>query len=252
MEDAVKRHLSDNDSVCAAVVELKAQLDDEAHERGLRGMDDCRPAMPPEVFAGLFLPQFEKTRGPTDPEALRPELVIGGTFQPSWFELLADPDDRLHQLLDDLDHHARTLADPTRAAVVQQIGDLPLYLAIEGKNRVAGYRQVGRPMWARVRRSDYRLGWQPLPGMDDYDALGNELRSLGDVHALGRTYRRADGGIVHGRRPRPILAPAIANLVLLAGALEGPALTIAESDAVRAERVRAIDGYFDPALTMRA
>lgn len=78
-------------------------------------------------------------------EEIPPHLVIGGRYKT--YDPPADPD----RLMRDL--------NASGSAIVCRMGTLPLYYAIEGKNRVELFKHHQRPVRATVRQI-----WFPSPG----------------------------------------------------------------------------------------
>jgi len=103
--------------------------------------------MAPRSFARLVLPLLPSgpDGGPCrQPRAedmalaeIDPSLVIGGTYQRGW---LAVPDARE---LDLINARAAAAAPGLDTAYVR-VGELPLYVAVEGKNRVRAFRAAGK------------------------------------------------------------------------------------------------------------
>jgi hypothetical protein len=97
----------------------------------------------PYSFTGLALPSgtdgAEYRQHTADGLALAemdPALVIGGTYQRSWTALSPG------QL--DLVNAKAAAAAPGLDTAYVRVGRLPLYVAVEGKNRVRAFRQAGK------------------------------------------------------------------------------------------------------------
>jgi hypothetical protein len=91
-------------------------------------------------------------------EAVDPFLVVGGTYN----DYLGDEEPDLAKI-ERLDRAAEDfyLGRPgCNVARYCKVGDLPLYVACEGKNRVLMYRRANRPVKAMITR-------RPYPGADD-------------------------------------------------------------------------------------
>jgi hypothetical protein len=70
-------------------------------------------------------------------EEIDPSLVIGGTYQRGWLRILS-----AREL--DLVNAKAAAAAPGRDTAYVRIGRLPLYVAVEGKNRVRAFRAAGK------------------------------------------------------------------------------------------------------------
>ncbi|HXC83575.1 MAG TPA: hypothetical protein VNV62_17135 [Trebonia sp.] len=105
-------------------------------------------AIAPHWFARLVLPsnadgdadggryrQFTATDMAL--EEIDPSLVIGGTYQRGWSRTLSAGE------LDEVNAKAAA-ASPGRDTAYVRIGRLPLYVAVEGKNRVRAFRAAGK------------------------------------------------------------------------------------------------------------
>jgi hypothetical protein len=107
-----------------------------------------RVAVAPPAFIEHALPFAAPAwmhEEPASVERLDAHLVIGANFR----QYPAPTADLLH----DLDEASR--CDAFGAAEYVHLGSLPLWVAREGKNRVNAYRQLGRPVTARVFQSIY-------------------------------------------------------------------------------------------------
>jgi len=101
-------------------------------------------AIAPRSFARLVLPsgadggQYQRPRAQDMALAqIDPGLVIGGTYQRDW---LAVPGSRELDLI-----NAKAAAAPAGVDTAYvRVGELPLYVAVEGKNRVRAFRAAGR------------------------------------------------------------------------------------------------------------
>jgi hypothetical protein len=109
-------------------------------------------AIAPDWFARLVLPSnadgdadFGEYRQFTAAdmalEEIDPSLVIGGTYQRGWLRSLS-----AHEL--DLVNEKAAAASPGRDTAYVRLGSLPLYVAVEGKNRVRAFRAAGRAITA--------------------------------------------------------------------------------------------------------
>jgi hypothetical protein len=109
-------------------------------------------AIAPHWFARLVLPsgaggdadgreyrQF--TAADMALEEIDPSLVIGGTYQRGWSRNLS-----AREL--DLVNARAAAASPGRDTAYVRIGRLPLYVAVEGKNRVRAFRAAGKAITA--------------------------------------------------------------------------------------------------------
>lgn len=76
--------------------------------------------------------------------------------------------DEKHKIADSLNE--ATQSEYLEQAKYVQIGDFPLYYAIEGKNRISLFRQLGRDVYAKTLQRDY-----PLP--EDLELV--ELKPFG-------------------------------------------------------------------------
>lgn len=105
-------------------------------------------AIAPYSFARLVLPpnadgdadgrQFRQfTADHMALEEIDPSLVIGGTYQREWSRMLSAGE------LDLINAKAAAAA-PGRDTAYVRIGRLPLYVAVEGKNRVRAFRSAGK------------------------------------------------------------------------------------------------------------
>jgi hypothetical protein len=74
-------------------------------------------------------------------EEIDPSLVIGGTYQRGWSRSLSARE------LDLVNEKAAT-ASPGRDTAYVRVGSLPLYVAVEGKNRVRAFRAAGKAITA--------------------------------------------------------------------------------------------------------
>lgn len=95
------------------------------------------------------------TSSPESVERVDPEVVLSNLYSENY---PVRPVDEEHELLDWLDSTADCSEDWVRrmcAAQYSQVGDLPLYAAFEGKNRVVLYRRLGRSIKARVNATGY-------------------------------------------------------------------------------------------------
>lgn len=105
-------------------------------------------AIAPYWFARLVLPsnadsdadggEYRRfTAGDMALEQIDPSLVIGGTYQRGWSRPLS-----AREL--DLVNEQAAAASPGRDTAYVRVGSLPLYVAVEGKNRVRAFRAAGR------------------------------------------------------------------------------------------------------------
>lgn len=127
------------------------------HARGI-----CQPTTSPVVlwprdFIKECLPfSFVPGSGiPERVEKIDPEVVLSNLYSETY---PIRPVDEEHKLLDWLDSTADCCDDWIRrmcAPQYSQVGDLPLYAAFEGKNRVVLYRRLGRSIRARVDGTGY-------------------------------------------------------------------------------------------------
>jgi hypothetical protein len=114
-----------------------------------------RYALAPYSFARLALPSGDhdidyKERRPGELSLNRvdPSLVIGGTYSRAWPATLSDDQ------LDEINTRASAAAPGTDTAYVK-VGRLPLYLAVEGKNRVRAFRSAGKLITAFTRTATF-------------------------------------------------------------------------------------------------
>jgi hypothetical protein len=114
-----------------------------------------RYAIAPYSFARLALPcrdhdiQYKERRpGELSLSRVDPSLVIGGTYSRVWPAALSDDQ------LDEINTRAAAAAPGTDTAYVK-VGRLPLYLAIEGKNRVRAFRGAGKQITAFTRTAGF-------------------------------------------------------------------------------------------------
>lgn len=84
------------------------------------------------------------------PESVDPRLVISGTYRT--YPNSADPHEAMDRSNALVDEDARYHAELPRLA---QIGNLPLYVAIEGKNRVKLFKQHRSTMRAMVTKTHF-------------------------------------------------------------------------------------------------
>ena len=134
-------------------------------------------ALHPQDFCRLALP-FSDPEGGREktmvPATINPRLVISGSrnFSPASWARDIDPTEVMDWsdgLVDANDGN-----DMGQMPRVTQIGNLPLYVAVEGKNRVALFKRYRLTMKAMVLKS-------PLPSPQDLQLV--RLRPFG-VHAL--------------------------------------------------------------------
>jgi hypothetical protein len=104
----------------------------------------------PYSFAGLVLPsgadseaggrEYSRfTAGDMALAQIDPSLVIGGTYQRGWPAVLSARE------LDLINTRAAAAAPGVDTAYIR-VGRLPLYVAVEGKNRVRAFRAAGKPI----------------------------------------------------------------------------------------------------------
>ena len=108
-----------------------------------------RPAIIPSEFVQIVLP-FSCTRFNHDhavPRLLNPYFVVGGTSDYATEKNL----DRLNDFVD----LPETNSDYYEAARYYKIGEMPLYVALEGKNRVLAYRKLRKNIHALVYETLY-------------------------------------------------------------------------------------------------
>lgn len=109
-------------------------------------------AIAPHWFARLVLPSGAdgdadggeyRQFNPADMtlEQIDPSLVIGGTYQRGWSRILSVRDL-------DLVNEKAAAAAPGRDTAYVRVGSLPLYVAVEGKNRVRAFRAAGKAITA--------------------------------------------------------------------------------------------------------
>jgi hypothetical protein len=185
----------------AQLVNAKYAIDDERRRRG-------QQPVWPAAFIQYALPFADGGDGdgsPSEVTSVPANLVVGATWGHEWAALPVGAAARdLCQRLDDLAH---TRAEPNWAILIQ-VGPLPLWYAWEGKNRVALYRALGRPLIAEVRRSAHP------PGSDLIVRPGDGIS--------GVSRKRLPQGIV----PLPVLGAA--DLLTSSGAATGARLSHGE------------------------
>ena len=123
---------------------------------GLECLDvPVRYAIAPYSFARLALPcrghditYKERRPGELSLSQVDPSLVIGGTYSRAWPVTLGDDQ------LDEINGRAAAAAPGTDTAYVK-VGRLPLYLAMEGKNRVRAFRNAGKQITAFTRTAGF-------------------------------------------------------------------------------------------------
>ena len=187
----------------ARLVDAKHMMDQDRHRIG-------KPAIWPSAFIEYTFPFADGGRGvATDRvEYVPAELIIDARWNESWDDPPTGSDAEI--LCDRLDQLARDRSVPDWAILVR-VGTLPLWYAVEGKNRVAMYRALGRPLLAEVRTTRHP-----------------------DPHSL--VVRGGDGiaGVTHVESPTtvsPLPLPDAAVLLVAAGAATGP--SICEQDSRR-------------------
>lgn len=148
---------------------------------GFGGLDcvdgPVRYAIAPYSFARLVLPcrdqgreYKERRREDLSLRHIDPSLVIGGTYHRSWPAALDD--DQLDQI-----NAAAAAADPGTDTAYVKVGRLPLYLAVEGKNRVRAFRNAGKPITAFTRTANF-----PEPGtLELHEIAGSSAVAVCDA-----------------------------------------------------------------------
>lgn len=115
----------------------------------------CIPSVDPRTFVGAALPFSNPAYGFGDEtlEEVDPFLVVGGTYNDYSKDEEGEPAkiEKLNRAAEDF-HLGRPAFN---AAQYCKVGDLPLYVACEGKNRVLMFRRAGRPIKALVTRCPY-------------------------------------------------------------------------------------------------
>jgi hypothetical protein len=164
----------------------------------------------PAAFVEYALPLADGGEGSNngDVTTVPSELVVGATWSESWEPLPSGPE--ALALCDRLDALAHNRREPNWAILVR-VGSLPLWYAREGKNRMALYRSLARPIVAEVRVSRHP------PASDLVVRRGDGVSGVCRAGALAAV--------------NPIAVDAAADLLLAAGALLGPPL--ADEDAQR-------------------
>jgi hypothetical protein len=111
-------------------------------------------SLAPSSFTRLVLPSGtdgseyrQVTAGDLALEEIDPGLVIGGTYQRGWAVL---SDSEL-----DLINDKAAAAAPGRDTAYIRVGKLPLYVAVEGKNRVRAFREAGKGIVAFTRTARF-------------------------------------------------------------------------------------------------
>jgi hypothetical protein len=113
---------------------------------GGRADEQLLYSIAPSSFTRLVLPSGtdaeyrQVTADDLALEEIDPALVIGGTFQRGW-AFLSD-----REL--DLINAKAAAAAPGRDTAYVRVGKLPLYVAVEGKNRVRAFREAGKGLIA--------------------------------------------------------------------------------------------------------
>lgn len=164
------------------------------------------------VFAHAVLPFWEgKAAGEPRLEHVDPTLVIGAPFQ--GHQLPTDPQAKMSCLNSLAERWVPGEPRDADLAQYQRVGSLPLYVAIEGKNRVSLFAAYGRPIAAVVTPTAYSaaeialhrlrpwlLEWG-VTHCDDPNAL-RVLPFPHETHALLRAY-----GVREGAARLQLLAP---------------------------------------------
>jgi hypothetical protein len=136
------------EDACANLVRLKDRFDEFMREREpFEGHFTDIWSSPPDVFMSCA---FLRMRGwpqiaPDRVEEIPSHLVIGGRYR------TYDPPDDPDRLMQDL--------NASGSGIVCRMGTLPLYYAIEGKNRVELFKRHRRALRATVRQMPF-----PAPG----------------------------------------------------------------------------------------
>lgn len=137
------------EEACANLVRLKDRFDEFMREKvPLDGhLTNVWSAHPADFVRCAFLRMSTWQQvAPDHIEELPSHLVIGGRYRT--YDPPADPD----KLMRDL--------NASGSGIVCRLGTLPLYYAIEGKNRVELFKHHQRPLRATVRQI-----WFPPPGI---------------------------------------------------------------------------------------
>ena len=188
--------------LAARFVDAKYAIDVERRRIG-------KQSVKPSAFVEYALPYADGGNSDASVdrvESIPSELVIGAHWNTAWDELPTGS--RAHDLCDRLDALADTKSEPNWAIVVR-VGALPLWYAIEGKNRVSLYRALRRPLSAEVRVSRH--------------PPASEL--------MVRTGEIMDG-VARAAFPLatiPLAVDGTADLLLAAGACAGPRLSATEA-----------------------
>lgn len=191
----------------ARLVAAKCQIDAERVSIG-------QPVVHPLAFADYALPLLNSfSRSAPDLMMYVPShLIIGATWNPRWDPLPSG--EEAVRLCDVLDSRVQSRTESW--PLLFRVGSLPLWCATEGKNRVALYRAVGRPLPAQV---------------------GVVIHP--DISGLSVRRGRRVSAVFESGRPmalRPLFEVAAAELLLAAGASEGAFL--AGEEEARLERWR--------------
>jgi hypothetical protein len=145
---------------------------------GLECVDGpVRYAIAPYAFARLVLPcrdrgreYKERRRADLSLRHIDPSLVIGGTYYRSWPAVLND--DQLGQI-----NAQAAAADPGTDTAYVKVGRLPLYLAVEGKNRARAFRNAGKRITAFTRTANF-----PEPGaLELHEIAGSSAVAVSDA-----------------------------------------------------------------------
>lgn len=181
---------SEIELAAARVVAAKDRIDDERRVKGKR------PVWP-GAFVRYAFPFASGEMGTASNlvEAVPARMVLGAEWNAEWNS--PPVGDEAERLCDHLDALATSKSEPNWAILVR-VGDLPLWYAWEGKNRVKLYRSLDRPIIAEVRRSNH-----PNP---------SELvvrRGVGIAAVARASLRQA---------LFPLPVPAVADLLVTAGA----------------------------------
>ena len=155
----------DAHDAAAALVSAKYKLD---ADRRLKNQYPIRP----ETFVNYALPLanasvIDETPGPID--FIPSEFVIGATWSERWFPLPIGTAAR--DLCDRLDESVRARSESW--PLLFKVGDLPLWYAQEGKNRVELYQSLQRPILGECRTCSH---YSPIA--ETVVRRGSELASI--------------------------------------------------------------------------
>lgn len=197
-----------------------------------------RVAISPDVFVRTVLPYSLATCDRHAPfELIDPTCVISGTYDNY------KPLDRSKALSRIFSLTAASLFEYDDVAQYAMIGTLPLYVALEGKNRVMLYREHLQPIGARINKVPY----------PSYDTIGVSDLKLHAVMPFGQTalsrpldanrriidYDWVCGDRVYATLPFP---DVIVPLLLRYGVDFGPSVFKIDAGGHQQKRIRSATG----------